>query len=127
MSNTCAFSQTPLKRARWTSFSPGHVHNYQRSFPLRFQARPGIKGKLVSRKGNVIGTGTLDKKFDGKTETKPDGVIYLVTGAGGAELYNPEQQNRPSSWQGFTAKYYAEKHSLTLVDVSEGLFCATAL
>lgn len=97
----------------------GHVHNYQRSFPLRFQPRPGSGRKLVSRNGKVEGTFTLDRRFDGKTETKPDGVIYLVTGAGGAGLYNPEQQNLPSSWQEFTAKYFAEKHSLTLVDVKD--------
>jgi len=96
----------------------GHVHNYQRSFPLRFRTSPGT-GKLRSDLGRVEGTWTLDRGFNGKTKTKPEGVIYLVTGAGGAELYNPEQQGIPSSWQGFTARYYAEKHSLTEVDVND--------
>jgi len=96
----------------------GHVHNYQRSLPLRFQPKPRAGKKLVSRNGRVAGTWILDRKFDGKTETKPNGVIYLVTGAGGAGLYNPEQQKLSSSWQEFTAQYYAEKHSLTLADVN---------
>jgi acid phosphatase type 7 len=96
----------------------GHVHNYQRSFPLRFRTNPGTE-KLISDLGRVDGTWTLDRSFDGKAKTKPEGVIYLVTGAGGAGLYNPEQQSVPSSWQGFTARYYAEKHSLTQVDVND--------
>jgi len=96
----------------------GHVHNYQRSFPLRFQPLSLDRKKLEDQRGRVSGTWTLDRRFDGETKNKPYGVIYLVTGAGGAGLYNPEQQNVPSSWQEFTAKYYAEKHSFTQVDVN---------
>ncbi|MBC7805794.1 MAG: metallophosphoesterase [Akkermansiaceae bacterium] len=91
----------------------GHVHNYQRSFPLRFVSAKGQKNE--GRK--VDGTWTLDKVFDGVKRTKPSGVIYLVTGAGGANLYNPEQQTKPESWQGFTDKFISETHSLTLIDV----------
>ena len=48
---------------------------------------------------------------------KPDGIIYIVTGAGGKDLYNPEQENKPDSWQKFTDKFISTVHSLTLVDV----------
>ena len=91
----------------------GHVHNYQRSFPLRFTVAPEQKsdGKKVE------GTWTLDKTFNGITNTKASGVIYIVTGAGGAGLYNPEQQTKPESWQGFTDKFISETHSLTVIDV----------
>ena len=53
-----------------------------------------------------------------KTKTKPIGVIYIVTGAGGKDLYNPEQENKPDSWQKFTEKFISTIHSLTVVDVN---------
>ncbi len=104
----------------------GHVHNYQRSYPLRFvpdsmnQAAPPMptaKADGRSTKRHVDGKFTLDKKFDGNIDTTPDGVIYLVTGAGGQRLYNPEQQDDPASWQAFTYKHISKVHSLTVVDV----------
>lgn len=92
----------------------GHVHNYQRSFPLRFA--PGVApGK---KKGHVDGEWTLDKSFDGRTDTTPDGVIYLVTGAGGQHLYDAAQHDDPGSWQGFTDKFLSKGHSLTVADVN---------
>jgi 3',5'-cyclic AMP phosphodiesterase CpdA len=101
----------------------GHVHNYQRSFPLRFV--PDRQGTLLigGRDGKTIrgrvvnGRWTLDKTFDGRTDTTPEGVIYVVTGAGGQHLYNPEQQDDRDSWQPFTARFIAQVHSLTVADV----------
>jgi acid phosphatase type 7 len=89
----------------------GHVHNYQRSYPLYFKP-----GKTTGRA--VAGEWKLDKKYDGATRTQPDGIIYLVSGGGGAKLYNPEQQNDPSSLQEFTYKYIADTHSLTYAVVN---------
>lgn len=102
----------------------GHVHNYQRSFPLTFV--PDKKGVLLvasmgakSARGRVVnGQWKLDKSFNGKTNTKPKGIIYLVTGAGGQTLYNPEQNNDPDSWQRFTDKFHSNVHSLTVADVN---------
>jgi len=101
----------------------GHVHNYQRSFPMQFA--PDKKGVLlVGGKENkivrgrvVTGKWILDKTFDGKTNTNPHGVIYVVTGAGGQDLYNPEQQNDPDSWQKFTNKFISTVHTFTVVDI----------
>lgn len=95
----------------------GHVHNYQRTFPLKFAADRAADGRMARDKDLVPGQWALDKTFDGKANTRPDGVIYLVTGAGGAGLYNPEQQGKPETWQGFTNKYVAKVHSLTVADV----------
>ena len=95
----------------------GHVHNYQRSFPLRFVPEKDEAGKLVRNKNLVGGKWTLDKSFDGRSNTHPDGVIYLVTGAGGQHLYNPEQQDVSASWQTFTDKFISKVNSLTVVDV----------
>jgi acid phosphatase type 7 len=94
----------------------GHVHNYQRTFPLRFAVKRGPDGKPVVEERSIVGELKLDKNYDGQTRTKPDGVIYLVTGAGGASLYNPEQQNDSASWQPFTTKFIADTHSFTVVD-----------
>ncbi|MHC5544091.1 hypothetical protein ACYOEI_38180, partial [Singulisphaera rosea] len=47
----------------------------------------------------------------------PDGVIYLVTGAGGARLYNRDQNDDASSWEDFTARFVSNIHSLTVVDL----------
>jgi Calcineurin-like phosphoesterase/Purple acid Phosphatase, N-terminal domain/Domain of unknown function DUF11 len=56
----------------------GHEHNYQRTFPLR--ARAG-----VAAAPNPAGPAAvdIDTSFDGKTQTVPDGVLYIVEGAGG--------------------------------------------
>jgi acid phosphatase type 7 len=94
----------------------GHVHNYQRTFPMRFQA----KVTVPDVKGLVDGEWTLDKQYDGSSKTKPNGVIYLVTGAGGARLYNPEQQDDSAGWQPFTNRFISKVNSLTVIDASGG-------
>ncbi len=95
----------------------GHVHNYQRSFPLTFVPAPQADGATASPKGEVAGEWKLDKAFGDGAAAKPNGVIYIVSGAGGAELYNPEQQNDPASWQTFTNKFVSQVHSLSVVAI----------
>jgi 3',5'-cyclic AMP phosphodiesterase CpdA len=95
----------------------GHVHNYQRSFPLTFAPRPQPDGSPAGPKGEVAGEWKLDKAFGDGVSAKPNGVVYIVSGAGGAELYNPEQQNDPASWQAFTTTFISQVHSLSVVDV----------
>jgi hypothetical protein len=98
----------------------GHVHNYQRTYPLRFKDKPATaasKRKSSGSNDRVEGRWTLDKTFDGKTRTRPEGIIYLITGAGGASLYDPEQQDDPKSWQEFTDKFLSRTHSLTVAEV----------
>ena len=65
----------------------------------------------------VTGKWKLDKTFDGKTDTTPEGIVYVITGAGGQSLYNPEQHNDPDSWQKFTDKFVSNIHSLTIAEV----------
>ncbi len=99
----------------------GHVSSYQRTYPLTFAARKDAKGALIgvaSKDGAVAGEWTLDKTFDGISSTRPKGVLYIVTGAGGAALAGSEQQSKPAAWQPFTAKYIADVHSLTTIDVN---------
>ena len=100
----------------------GHVHNYQRSFPLTFTPKPQANGSPIGPKGEVAGEWKLDHTFQNGAKTKPQGVIYIVSGAGGASLYNPEQENDPSSWQPFTDKFLSQQHSFSLVDISGKTF-----
>jgi hypothetical protein len=90
----------------------GHVHNYQRSYPLTFRA-----DTTPFPRRQVSGEWRLDKSFDGEKNTQPKGVIYLVTGGGGAGLYDPPQTDDPSTWLEFTTRFKSNVHSLTAVDV----------
>lgn len=56
----------------------GHEHNYQRTFPLRANATVAA-GPSPSGPAAV----SIDTSFDGVTQTVPDGVLYMVEGAGG--------------------------------------------
>ena len=101
----------------------GHVHNYQRTYPLTF--KPDNLGTQLVAGANNIRTGktvngrwTLDKDFNGKRNTKPTGVIYITTGAGGQGLYNPEQTKDKDSWQKFTVRFESTVHSFTVMDVN---------
>jgi uncharacterized repeat protein (TIGR01451 family) len=56
----------------------GHEHNYQRTLPLR------ATSATAAPAGSVAGPAVnIDQTYDGKTQTVPDGVLYLVEGAGG--------------------------------------------
>src|SRR5262249_31487698 len=74
----------------------GHEHTYQRTRPFRFVPTDLTKAKDTNAKDRMVpGTFTIDRKFDGKSVTKPDGILYIVTGAGGKHLYDPESNNSP--------------------------------
>jgi hypothetical protein len=104
----------------------GHVHNYQRSAPLLFAPQKNEAGDqyLVSPEGKVNGTFTIDEEFDGNTNTIPKGIIYIVTGAGGAPLYDSNLSLKPElwkhepeeNWQPFTQKLISDRHSFTLIE-----------
>lgn len=97
----------------------GHVHNYQRSAPLTFEpSAAGATGSLVP------GTFRIDGTFDGNNRTRPRGVIYVVSGAGGASLYDaalsgrPERWERPGdTWAPFTRVLVSDRHSYTRVRI----------
>lgn len=95
----------------------GHAHNYERSYPLRFTVDKTIGAKSLPE---VPGSFQLDKSFDGKVDSTPDGVIYVVTGAGGAPLTIGRHLNVPYKVQPFTQKLIAQPHSFTLCEISGG-------
>jgi acid phosphatase type 7 len=106
----------------------GHVHNYQRTVPLTFEPRKNESGTqyLITEEGRVDGTFTLDEKFDGITQTKPKGIIYIVSGAGGAPLYDPNLSGKPElwthnpqeNWVPFTVKIVSDVHSFTVIETN---------
>ncbi len=96
----------------------GHVHNYQRTRPLRFLATPAPDRTFKAASSYVVnGDFELDDSFDGRTDTTPDGVLYIVTGAGGAGAYDPDQTDNVPTWQPFTTKLVSDVYSFTVVDV----------
>jgi uncharacterized repeat protein (TIGR01451 family) len=56
----------------------GHEHNYQRTLPIRSTARTAATPSVVAGSPAVY----VDPTFSA-TQTVPDGVLYLVEGAGG--------------------------------------------
>lgn len=101
----------------------GHAHNYQRTFPLRFAVKLE-NGMLPSPNGLIDGTFKFDKNFNGTTNTRPDGVIYIVTGGGGALLY---QRMPPGGDDAFIDKFIDHCHSFTLCDVNKNQFKLTQI
>ncbi|MBU6453055.1 MAG: metallophosphoesterase [Cyanobacteria bacterium REEB67] len=96
----------------------GHAHLYDRSHPLKFAVDGGITPAAMDFAGYVSGKFVYDTKFDGVTQTKPDGVLYIVTGGGGAKLDSKILQDNPSLWQRSTAKLLGDRHSFTVADFS---------
>lgn len=90
----------------------GHVHNYQRSKPLRF-----APDQTAWSLGPVAGKFAFDDAYDGDRVTRAHGVIYIVTGGGGASLYDPDQQDAPNTWQPFTVRFLSRVHSLTVAEI----------
>jgi len=114
-----------FERHRVSIVLSGHEHNYQRTRPLRFTPRgPGAAARLNDGNRLVPGRFAVDSAFDGRRATRPDGVIYLTTGAGGNRLYDPEFTGRPDTWLrpedgnvAYVERLVADRHSLTVVDM----------
>ena len=104
----------------------GHEHNYQRTKPFRFAPRDtSAVHKIDSSNRLVPGQFTIDEAFDGARNNRPDGVIYLTTGAGGAHLYDTELTNDRSKWlhkrddnAPYAAQVFADRHSLTIFEIA---------
>jgi 3',5'-cyclic AMP phosphodiesterase CpdA len=107
-----------LERGGVSIVFSGHVHNYQRTYPLTFAATTYPDAHAPEPSTPVDGSWTLDKAYDDTTATRPAGVIYLVTGAGGERLYDVAQNDDPVSWKPFTRKFVSDVYSLTVVDVT---------
>jgi hypothetical protein len=113
----------------------GHVHNYQRTRPFRFTPTNDAGAKRLHSGHRLIpGTFTLDRKFDGETATKPDGIIHIVTGGGGNGLYDPESNGDPTHWihaednnVEYVARFISDRHSFTVVDIERHTLTLTQI
>ncbi|MEP6755298.1 MAG: metallophosphoesterase, partial [Chthonomonadales bacterium] len=77
----------------------GHLHTYFCSRPIKYE-----------------GSWTFDSTYDGVKKTKPDGTIYVITGAGGAHLH---ELNKEMMLMNLLArKSIPGKYSLTVADVN---------
>jgi hypothetical protein len=103
----------------------GHEHNYQRPRPLRFNpSGAGHSADIGGKDRRVQGTFTIDRTFDGVTNTRPEGILYIVTGAGGKHLYDPGFTDNPDRWThaddhhaDYVVKMVTDRHSLTVFEV----------
>lgn len=94
----------------------GHVHNYQRTFPIQAEGKRGVSQEELEKDNWRV-----DRSFDGGKNTRPNGVIYLVDGGGGAGIYNREIEDQPEKWNPFQAKYIA-RHTFSVIDVNANTF-----
>lgn len=103
----------------------GHEHTYQRTRPFRFAPANIAAAKKVNSKSRLVpGKFTIDTRFDGKKVTRPDGILYIVTGAGGKHLYDPQSNNNPQKWlhpeddnADYVVRFVSDRHSLTVVEM----------
>ena len=103
----------------------GHEHNYQRTMPFTFAPSDTTGASNVNAKKRLVpGKFTIDRAFDGVKNTKPNGVIYLTTGAGGKHLYDMEDNDKPERWKhpedgnaDYVARFISDRHSLTVIDM----------
>jgi acid phosphatase type 7 len=104
----------------------GHVHNYQRSKPLKFTPNPPKR----DARGRVNGDLVLDQTYDGMKDTTPEGIIHIVTGGGGAGLYKITldktieglKKDHPGNYIPLTEKYDSSKHSFSVIDLTPTTF-----
>ena len=103
----------------------GHEHTYQRTMPIKFTPTDLTKASHTSTRDRIIpGSFTIDREFDGKDKTRPNGIIHLTTGAGGNFMYEPEFTDSPDRWvftdgddNHFVSKFYSQQHSLSIIEI----------
>ncbi len=92
----------------------GHCHFYERHRPLRYK----LHGDESGRKRNPRGVTTVDLAFDGRANRKPDGVIHIITGAGGT-LLQPDLRPSLHGVCETSAFVCEDRNSLTVVDFGQ--------
>lgn len=95
----------------------GHAHTYERTYPLKFSLELHEDGSKIDETGHVGGSIDKDLRFDGLSNTTPQGIIYIVTGAGGAPHDSEYLHRRPHLWEPFTYKLIGDRFSFTVCDI----------
>ena len=104
----------------------GHTHNYQRTKPMKFQP---FETNAALPRGWVNGRFDVDENFDGATNQTPMGIIHIVSGGGGARLFDAQLTGHPvlaghdtNNWVPYTARLFNERHSFSDVTVTPQRF-----
>jgi len=128
------FSESNVYRDQWMSrlwplferhrvdvVFTGHIHTYVRSRPLHFLPDLQSLAALAPMEGQgaLKGNLTWDARFDGKTRTRADGPILIVSGGGGAPLHLKGRARlvQPAP---FVARHLPEQHSYSILDLQGG-------
>ena len=114
-----------LERGGVSLVLAGHEHVYQRTRPFTFLPTSTVAATAIGTEDRLVpGKFTIDMDFDGHAVTTPHGIIYVTTGAGGKELYDPGFTNAPHQWLhdedgrvAYNAAMFTELHSFTVVDI----------
>lgn len=78
----------------------GHCHYYERHFPLRVDGAKNV----------------LDREFDGVTNTRPKGVIEIITGASGTLV---TEHAIPKDIVPTSCKLVYDRNSVTVLDIDD--------
>ena len=104
----------------------GHTHNYQRTKPIKFLPQRSNAGAAL---GWVNGRFDVDNDFDGTTNQLPRGIIHVVSGGGGARLFDLHLNGDPvlvgmdtNNWVPFTARLFSGTFSFSDVTVTPKRF-----
>jgi hypothetical protein len=84
----------------------------------------GQSADIGAKNRRVAGTFTVDRHFDGLSQTRPEGVLYIVTGARGKHLYDPGFTDNPALWTheeddhaDYVSRMITDRHSLSVFDI----------
>ncbi|PQV63342.1 Purple acid Phosphatase, N-terminal domain [Abditibacterium utsteinense] len=113
----------------------GHEHSYQRPRPIRFAPRDLSRASILNSGDRLVpGDFSIDTSFDGEKVTKANGVIYIVTGAGGNHLHGPEYTQNPEKWThqrdnraDYVMQFVADRHSFTAFDLDHNTLRMTQI
>lgn len=100
----------------------GHCHFYERHRPLYY--RPDHKEPLTN--GTVPGEFVIDHEFDGVVNTRPKGILYVVTGASG-KLVSLEAKPNEGTLCASSAVLIDQEHSFTELTFAESYLCLNQL
>ena len=96
----------------------GHIHAYARTQPIRFTPEPDQPGlDPATQQGQVAGKLAWDAAFDGRGQTRAEGVIHILTGGGGAPLHL-KGRDRRLRLKPYVARTVTGEHSFSLLDIT---------
>lgn len=103
----------------------GHEHSYQRPRPIRFALRDVSRASVINTGDRLVpGDFSIDTRFDGEKFTQANGVMYVVTGAGGNHLHGSEYTQNPQKWTherdgraDYMMQFVADRHSFTTFQI----------